>query len=87
MAARGGWVVNLSAPDRTKQEVRDGEALFEFEDGLLCWEVWFHSERFERWICMALRRDPVLEARGVVYLLPHESPHELRDRLVASLPG
>jgi hypothetical protein len=80
-------VVNLSDPTRTREEARDCEPLFEFEDGFACWEVWFFSARFQRWICMALRRDSEQETRGVVYLLPHESPHILRDRLVASLPG
>jgi hypothetical protein len=78
-----GWIINLWDSADCREETRQQPPIFYFTDGAPCFEVWFWHCDLYRWFVMSYQADPRLEAQGVVYFHPDETPDHLRARFKA----
>lgn len=75
-----GWIINLWSAADTRTEERHQPPIFLYDDGQPCFEIWCWHAELARWFCMSLVADPRLEAQGVIYIHPDETPDQLRAR-------
>ena len=71
-----GLILNVHAPEQSREEQREQPAVFVLEDGFPVFEVWFwHANR---WWCMSKSYNLNLARQGVVYF---DSAEELKRAL------
>ena len=78
-----GWIINLWDAAQCREELRHHAPVFYFDDGVPCFEVWFWHADLYRWFVMSYERNAALEAQGVVFFDPRETPDQLRARFAA----
>jgi hypothetical protein len=76
-----GWIVDLYERENTCLVERDQLPVFFFDDGQPCFEVWFYHQRLQRRFVMSMVANPTLEAAGVVYFSPKDTPEALAARV------
>jgi hypothetical protein len=78
-----GWIINLLDAAQCRREVRYQKAIFFFEDGDPCFEVWFWDGELHRWFVMSHTSDPAMVAQGVLYFSPDEDAASFRARVAS----